>query len=583
MHKVPNEINVPERGRVLIVGRDPGEQEVAYRRDDYLEKDYPHGRPFVGPAGAELDRVLSFIGLRRQDVNIANLVGYRPRDNKFKAHDPRAVEEGIAELSSLLDFLRPSLTIALGNESSYTLVPDWPTAGRGVFGAKGIGERRGYFWTGVHGGTVLTAFHPAAVIREQVPGKYLLEVDFGRARKWLAGRLPHELPPPLKMLDEAGVQKLLRSSLVAWDVETKWDMTSLAMSGYCGDDLQPYISMYPGNFQYYGRRILEAPVAKVGHNGPFDLTIMKKLHDLDVVNYTDDTMHMWWALEPDLAGKEDVSEAGEDGGSSKRTRKALAFLTTIYDFNIPYWKYYPKPDDPDHDAKLATVNQFDTWVTRMLASCMLPEIQTAGVEGQYRLRMGLIPFTNRVHLRGLKIDDGLRAERREILDSRGEVLSQQAVSVAMKYITEHQIEFFREMKRCSCCGGGKVQAQHCWRCGGLPEAPEGKGGYLALHQRIHEAHGGIYSVLGPSGVPVTTQLPVEFKKCTVKLLQSLLPICKQCNGLGKVAHYDFNPLSPQQVKHLLYDELGVPKSYQQGGKDTVDESALKKVLLWCLA
>ncbi len=51
---------------ILFIGEGPG------AREDET------GRPFVGPAGQLLDKMLSEIGLVRQDVYIANVVKCRP-------------------------------------------------------------------------------------------------------------------------------------------------------------------------------------------------------------------------------------------------------------------------------------------------------------------------------------------------------------------------------------------------------------------------------------------------------------------------------------------------------------------------
>ena len=62
---------------VLFVGEGPGRQE-----DE-------QGRPFVGPAGQLLDRMLAAISLTREMVYIANIVKCRPPHNR----DPQFVEQ----------------------------------------------------------------------------------------------------------------------------------------------------------------------------------------------------------------------------------------------------------------------------------------------------------------------------------------------------------------------------------------------------------------------------------------------------------------------------------------------------------
>ena len=59
--------------RLMFVGEGPGATEDAT------------GRPFVGPAGQLLERMLGAIGLTRDEVYIANIVKCRPPGNA----DPR--------------------------------------------------------------------------------------------------------------------------------------------------------------------------------------------------------------------------------------------------------------------------------------------------------------------------------------------------------------------------------------------------------------------------------------------------------------------------------------------------------------
>lgn len=452
MNPVPAELNQLKPGRVALVGRDPGEREIEYRVDEETGVLYPDGRPFVGPAGQELERVLSELGLRRQDVNILNVVGRRPPDNDFKRHDPDDVWTGVQELDRLLKQLKPSLVIALGNEASFATIPDWPTAGRGIFGAKGIEERRGYFWESPYG-WVLSTLHPAGVLRKVVPGAFLLENDFKRARKWLRGQLPRETFPEPRRLTEFAAMKLQNEKLLAWDVETKWGMDALLCSGFCGADLIPYVGVMPRDWKAI-QTLLRSPVRKVGHNGMFDLAVMRKLYDLGVRGYTDDTQHLWWALEPELAGQDETGEGYEES-AHRMTRKALAFLATVYGFNVPFWKFYPPPDDPDHLEKMVCLNAADVWMTRQLATTMLTEIKQEKVEAQYRRSMDLVPFAVDVHLRGMRVDDALRQERIAALGEREERLKGESHRAALAYIEKKQVAYFEESRRCDCCGGGR--------------------------------------------------------------------------------------------------------------------------------
>ena len=92
----------------LVVGEAPGAEEDR------------QGRPFVGPAGQLLDRMLAAIGLDETRVYIANTVKCRPPGNR----DPRP-EEVAACHDFLLDqitLLQPRILLVVGRVAAQTLL-----------------------------------------------------------------------------------------------------------------------------------------------------------------------------------------------------------------------------------------------------------------------------------------------------------------------------------------------------------------------------------------------------------------------------------------------------------------------------
>ena len=131
-----------EPARLMVIGEGPGAQEDA------------SGEPFVGPAGAMLDRMLeNVLGLRREQVYIANVVKCRPPDNRNPSP---------AEIASCLPFLRqqiravqPEVILVLGSVAFRAL------AGT----ATGITRARGQ-WCEVEGVSVMPTYHPAYLLRK---------------------------------------------------------------------------------------------------------------------------------------------------------------------------------------------------------------------------------------------------------------------------------------------------------------------------------------------------------------------------------------------------------------------------------
>ena len=90
----------PSHPLLFLVGEGPGEEE------DRL------GEPFVGKAGQKLDKILSYIGLNRDEVYITNSVLCRPPDNRIpKSEELLACR---ARLFHEIQTLKPRLIIALG-------------------------------------------------------------------------------------------------------------------------------------------------------------------------------------------------------------------------------------------------------------------------------------------------------------------------------------------------------------------------------------------------------------------------------------------------------------------------------------
>ncbi|MHB1390730.1 MAG: uracil-DNA glycosylase [Thermoleophilia bacterium] len=87
--------------RIMFVGEAPG-----YHEDH-------QGIPFVGQAGKLLDELLMHIGLKRQDIYIANVLKCRPPDNR----DPQAEEISLCRgwLEEQISIIRPSVICTLGN------------------------------------------------------------------------------------------------------------------------------------------------------------------------------------------------------------------------------------------------------------------------------------------------------------------------------------------------------------------------------------------------------------------------------------------------------------------------------------
>ena len=79
------------------------------------------GRPFVGPAGQFLDQLLASIGLRREEIYIANVIKCRPSQNR----DPLPLEIQTCRkwLDLQIEIIRPKVIVTLGRYSMARYFP----------------------------------------------------------------------------------------------------------------------------------------------------------------------------------------------------------------------------------------------------------------------------------------------------------------------------------------------------------------------------------------------------------------------------------------------------------------------------
>ena len=126
--------------RLMFVGEGPGADEDI------------KGEPFVGKAGQLLTRMIQAMGLRREDVYIANIVKCRPPENR----DPEPDEIAACEpfLLQQIEAVRPEVIVALGRYASQCLVGK----------ATPISRLRGS-WSSYAGIDLMPTFHPAYLLR----------------------------------------------------------------------------------------------------------------------------------------------------------------------------------------------------------------------------------------------------------------------------------------------------------------------------------------------------------------------------------------------------------------------------------
>ena len=105
-HTVPGE--GAAEARLVVVGEGPG------RVEDET------GRPFVGPAGELLTKILGAIELPRERVFICNVVKCRPPENRLPQFDEIAA--CVPYLFRQIEIVQPKVILAMGGTAAQTLL-----------------------------------------------------------------------------------------------------------------------------------------------------------------------------------------------------------------------------------------------------------------------------------------------------------------------------------------------------------------------------------------------------------------------------------------------------------------------------
>jgi DNA polymerase len=133
---------------VMMVGEQPGDKEDLA------------GRPFVGPAGAVLDKALAAAGIERSDVYVTNIVKHfkwEPRGKRRLHKKPNALEIGACRpwLEAEIRVVKPRVVVLLG-----------ATAAQGILGRSfRVTQHRGEWIKSEIAPYVLATVHPSSILR----------------------------------------------------------------------------------------------------------------------------------------------------------------------------------------------------------------------------------------------------------------------------------------------------------------------------------------------------------------------------------------------------------------------------------
>ena len=133
------------RARVMLIGEAPGKEEDR------------HGKPFVGPAGQLLDKMLAAIGLDRESVYITNTLYWRPPGNRTPT--PEEIATCLPFLERQVELIAPAMLVYVGGSAAKAMLDR----------NEGITRLRGRWFSFEREGReaipATAIFHPAFLLR----------------------------------------------------------------------------------------------------------------------------------------------------------------------------------------------------------------------------------------------------------------------------------------------------------------------------------------------------------------------------------------------------------------------------------
>ena len=129
-----------ENAQIMFIGEAPG-----WHEDQ-------QGRPFVGPAGQFLDRLLASVELRRETVYITNIIKTRPPNNRDPL--PQEIMNCKPWLDCQIKIIHPRVIVTLGRLSMALYFP-----GKTISQIHGMAYEKG-------GVMYFPMYHPAAALHQ---------------------------------------------------------------------------------------------------------------------------------------------------------------------------------------------------------------------------------------------------------------------------------------------------------------------------------------------------------------------------------------------------------------------------------
>lgn len=375
--------------KIVFVGEAPGAEESRM------------GRPFVGPAGQLLDKLLSTTAIIRHDCRIENLFQFRPANNDITPYLNLSKKTPIE--TQVYKDARDNLLKRLAQTSANVIVPLGNAPLYALMGLKEISKRRGsiYFHPDLKK-KVIPTIHPSAALRQYLY-KYFIVNDLQRIRK-------ESETPEINLIkrniatnpsaDGAinAINNARNYPMIATDIEVRYGEVSHISIAVAPDKVIciPFMNGSIHNYHEHEevgiwlalKKLMEDPnVVKVGQNIIFDAYFLYERLGI-IINPLDDTMIAQAIAFPEFP-------------------KGLDFITSIYCEGEPYYKDEGKIWDKnpfDSEERFRVYNAMDSAVCIEAFPKLMTIVKQMGNERTYVRQKNLIYPLMYIQKKGILID-----------------------------------------------------------------------------------------------------------------------------------------------------------------------------------
>ncbi len=416
MPRVNGEGPIP--ARVMLVGEFPGENEER------------PGTPFAGPAGQELNRMLSEAGIMRSECYSTNVLKVRPPQSRLdlwiamrKAdigpkhsllrdrYVTAEVHEGYVELITEIEMVQPNIIIAFGNLAMWALTGEW-----GVLKWRGsqmlancMPAHEGYYQP-----KVIPTFHPAAVLREW-PQRAVVMSDLRRVKRHMTYRDDYNNRPQWNFIIRPSISQVLGTlnaleALAAaeeitldFDIETRNGHIDCIGISWTRLDALCIPFMAAGKPEGYWTLEEEAVIIyrlhKLLRNPRVWARWQNGLYD---AQYTD----RHWFLIP--RGRQDTMISQHSVFAA--LAKGLDFIASMYADYYYYWKDEGKLASGANEDQRWRYNLQDCVYTREVGEVLQDTVKVMGLEAVEANQQALFWPVLKAMLKGVRVDPTRRAE-----------------------------------------------------------------------------------------------------------------------------------------------------------------------------